>query len=230
MKSLATAFIALTMVVCGSSCSTPNEPTVSGQQDGHDYVDLGLPSGKLWATANVGANRPDDNGSYFAWGETAPKQNYEWTTYQLCNGSDSQTKVNKYCVNDRKGEVDNKIALEATDDAATANWGGQWSTPSREDWEELVNACDWEWVKNYNGTGLDVKMGRSKANGNKILLPFSGYYSGEKFVKNEGMYWTSTLYETNSHQAYDARVLTHNINCNNVNRKLGMAVRAVISK
>lgn len=230
MKSLVSAFCALALGLCVSSCSSVFGPTVSGQQDGHDYVDLGLPSGTLWATCNIGANKPDANGFYFAWGETSAKQSFDWANYKLCNGSDTRTKVIKYCVNDRKGEVDNKRSLEAADDAATANWGGKWIIPSHEAWEELMNGCDWEWVRDYEGTGIDVKMGRSKSNGNTIVLPFAGYYNGENLMKNEGMYWTSTLYETDSHQALTVRVYTHNMNSTNVNRKLGMSIRAVVGK
>ena len=64
-------------------------------QDNHEYVDLGLPSGTLWATCNVGANSPEQYGDYFAWGETAPKEVYTWETYKWCNGTwDSLTKYN----------------------------------------------------------------------------------------------------------------------------------------
>ena len=67
----------------------------------HDYVDLGLPSGILWATCNVGAFTPEDYGDYFAWGETQPKDMYNWSTYQYCNGSG--TTFTKYCSNSDYG-------------------------------------------------------------------------------------------------------------------------------
>ena len=66
-----------------------------GSSDDHDYVDLGLPSGLLWATCNVGANAPEEYGDYFAWGETQPKDIYNWSTYQYCMGSDNT--LTKYC-------------------------------------------------------------------------------------------------------------------------------------
>ena len=81
--------------------------------NGHEYVDLGLPSGTLWATCNVGASKPEEYGDYFAWGETQPKSNYHWNTYKWCRGSyDTQT---KYCTDTDSyycGTVDNKTQLE----------------------------------------------------------------------------------------------------------------------
>ena len=74
--------------------------------DGHEYVDLDLPSGTLWATCNVGAEKPEEYGDYFAWGETKTKENYDWSTYKWCNGSEYE--LTKYCVSGRYGTVDNK--------------------------------------------------------------------------------------------------------------------------
>ncbi|MCQ2224962.1 MAG: fibrobacter succinogenes major paralogous domain-containing protein [Paludibacteraceae bacterium] len=228
MKNLVNALVAGLVIASGSSsCSVPFSPTVSGESNGHEFVDLELPSGRIWATYNLGAAKPEENGAHYAWGETSPKSSFDWENYQLGNGSDSKTKVTKYCVNDRKGEVDNKKVLEPTDDAATAAWGGDWRIPTLADWNELEDACEWHCVRNYNGTGLDVKIGTSKKNGNSILFPFAGYYTGGKLIEGEGFYWTSTLYEENSLQAYSARVLTGNINTNNNFRKLGNSIRAV---
>lgn len=227
MRNLLIVLSALCVLVFGFSCSEPFAPTVSGEANGQAFVDLGLPSGRVWATCNLGAAQPEENGSHYAWGETFAKNAYDWETYQLCNGSDSKTKVTKYCVNDRKGSVDNKMVLERADDAASSAWGSDWRTPTLEEWNELKESCDWQCVRNYNGTGLDVKVGTSKKNGNTILFPFAGYYTGSKLMEGEGFYWTSTLYEENSLQAYAARLLTGNINTNNNNRKLGISIRAV---
>ncbi len=108
--------------------------------NGHDYVDLGLPSGTFWATCNVGAMNPEDYGDYFAWGETEPKSYYDWSTYKYCNGSSST--ITKYCSDSEYGTVDNKYTLEAIDDAATVNWGGDWRIPTIEEQAELTGACD----------------------------------------------------------------------------------------
>ena len=106
----------------------------------HEYVDLGLPSGLLWATCNVGATSPEDYGDYFAWGETQPKDTYEWSTYQYCNGS--YNTLTKYCSNSSygyNGFTDNLTTLLPEDDAATANWGGNWRMPTKEEFQELYN-------------------------------------------------------------------------------------------
>ena len=118
-----------------------------GGLNGHDYVDLGLPSSLLWATCNVGADSPGDYGDYFAWGETSTKSSYDMDTYKYCKGSyDTQT---KYC-NDSSygysGFTDELTVLESSDDAATANWGGSWRMPTHAEWKELCNTdnCTWE--------------------------------------------------------------------------------------
>ncbi len=135
---------------------------------GHEYVDLGLPSGLKWATCNVGATAPEAYGDYYAWGETAPKTIYNWSTYKWCNGSyDTQT---KYCTSSSYGTVDNKTVLDLADDAARANWGGAWRMPTDEEWTELRENCTWTWT-NLNGkNGYEVKG----ANGNSIFLPAAG--------------------------------------------------------
>ena len=85
----------------------PEEPVTP--PDTHEYVDLGLPSGTLWATVNVGATRPNEFGDYFAWGETEPKEEYDWNNYKWCNGSENT--MTKYCSNSSFGIVDNKIVF-----------------------------------------------------------------------------------------------------------------------
>ena len=102
----------------------------------YEYVDLGLPSGLLWATCNVGANAPEGFGDYFAWGETASKDNYDWSTYQHCNGSGST--LTKYCNDSSSGYngfTDILTTLLPEDDAATAIWGDAWRMPTAEEWQ-----------------------------------------------------------------------------------------------
>lgn len=231
MKKLKNAVIGMTVALMAASCGMVEKPTVSGQQDGHDYVDLGLPSGKIWATCNIGANQPTEYGTYFAWGETSPKNQFEWENYKYSNGeAESRVKMTKYCSHSRKGEIDNKQVLELDDDAAAANWQGKWRTPTKEEWEELLNSCNWEWVKDYNHQGFDMKKGTSKANGNTIYFPFSGYYNGTTFVKNESEFWTVNQKTDNGLDAFYVRMLTHNQNVHNGPRKQGMAIRAVANK
>ena len=108
-----------------------------GIANGHEWVDLGLPSGTKWATTNVGATTPEEYGDYFAWGETEPKSDYSWSTYKWCNGS--STTMTKYCESSSYGTVDNKTILELSDDAANVKWGGKWRMPTVEEIEELLN-------------------------------------------------------------------------------------------
>ena len=137
----------------------------------HEYVDLGLPSGTLWATCNVGASSPEEYGDYFAWGETTTKSTYSWSTYKWCNGTNNT--MTKYCINNERGTVDNKTELEPEDDAATANWGSSWQMPSSEQIEELANSSytttEWTQVNGVSGRKIT-----SRSNGNNIFLPAQG--------------------------------------------------------
>ena len=95
--------------------TTAEKPTDSGILNGYEWIDLGLPSGLKWATCNVGAKTPEEYGDYFAWGETEPKDYYDWSTYKWCDGS-SNAMMTKYCDDYFYGSVDNKTVLEASDD------------------------------------------------------------------------------------------------------------------
>ena len=83
------ALLAVAML-CAAGCTKTNETEASGTFNGHEYVDLGLPSGTLWATCNIGAASPEEHGDYFAWGETKPKDAYNWENYKYCNGTSNQ--------------------------------------------------------------------------------------------------------------------------------------------
>ena len=111
---------------------------VAGSKNGHDYTDLGLPSGTLWATCNVGANVPENYGDFFAWGEVSAKSSYSWSNYKYCNGDFNS--LTKYCSMSSFGDngfTDNLKVLEPSDDAATANWGQDWRMPTVEEMREL---------------------------------------------------------------------------------------------
>lgn len=165
--------------------------------NGHEYVDLGLPSGTLWATCNVGASKPEDYGDYFAWGETtgykSGKANFSWSTYKYCKGSG--TTLTKYCTDSNYGTVDNKTVLELSDDAAHVNWGGTWRMPTHDECNELIENCTWKWtmqnsVKGYRVTG---------PNGKSIFLPATGYHAGTAFYNTDSennlltWYWLSKV-------------------------------------
>ncbi len=162
---------------------------VKKEHNGHEYVDLGLPSGALWATCNVGATAPEDYGDYFAWGEIEPKSGiYSWETYKYCNGgSDSLT---KYCATTIYGTSALGTKLYNTDDAARANFGGHWRMPTDSECEELITKCKWEWttLNGINGYRVTGKYERS------IFLPANGWWGkGPESIGEKGYYWASTL-------------------------------------
>lgn len=236
MRKVIYTLMALVMMFCGTGCSSKKKfssngksiVTISGQIAGHDYVDLGLPSGTKWATCNVGASKPTEYGDYFAWGETKPKVDYSWETYKWCNGS--YKSFTKYCTDSYYGTVDNKKVLDAEDDAATANWGSAWRMPTREEQDELREGCDWEWVEDFNGSGVNGQLGTSKANGATIFLPAAGYRRGTglSIAGSRGYYWSSSLREGIPSGAdylyFDDDYIDRNFN----NRVSGQSIRAVL--
>ena len=113
---------------------------IEGIANAQTFVDLGLPSGTLWADRNVGAALPEDFGDYFAWGETTAKSNYNWSTLKYCE-DDTGDKFSKYNTKSEYGIVDNKTTLERSDDAATANWGSDWCMPTPAQFQELYDNC-----------------------------------------------------------------------------------------
>ena len=167
----------------------------------HEYVDLYLPSGTLWATCNVGAASPEDYGDYFAWGETESKEDYSWSTYKWCNGTSNT--LTKYCSDSSKGYngfTDDKVELEPEDDAATANWGSGWQMPSKEQCEELFNEeyTETEWTTQNGVYGLRI---RSKSSLNTIFFPAAGSRDGSTFTPQEGSsgkYWSRSLNTSSS--------------------------------
>lgn len=161
--------------------------------DGHDYIDLGLPSGTQWATTNVGATAPEEYGDYFAWGETEPKDVYDWSTYQWCNGS-SRT-LTKYCSISSygyNGFTDTLTVLSPEDDAATAAWGAEWRMPSKDQMQELYNNCTSEWTTR---NGVNGRLFTSNINGASVFLPAAGSrWDSELYgAGSYGYYWSRTL-------------------------------------
>ena len=157
----------------------------------HEYIDLGL--SVKWATCNVGATKPEEYGDYFAWGETEPKDYYDWSTHKWCNGS--YDTLTKYCLSSFCGTYDGKTTLEMNDDAANANWGEKWRMPTDVEIIELINNCTWTWTTQNDVKGYKVT---SKSNGNSIFLPAAGYRydSSLSSAGIGGCYWSSSVYPT----------------------------------
>ena len=189
--------------------------------NGHEYVDLGL--SVKWATCNVGANNPWEDGGYYAWGETKEKKNYSWSTYKWCNGSyDTQT---KYCTSSSYGTVDNKTVLDPQDDVAHVKWGSTWRMPTKAEQDELRNNCTWTWTTQNGVNGYKV----TGPNGNSIFLPAAGYRYGTE-ADDRGIYgccWSSSLISDGSGLAYGLYFLSGSHDWGDYDRYGGRSVRPV---
>ncbi len=179
-----------------AGCKKP-EPEVTSAA----WVDLGLPSGLLWASHNVGASKPEDNGDYFAWGETSTKEGYSYNDYHFYQGSDN--KITKYCTLSMLGfdnYVDNLTILQSEDDAATVNMGNPARIPTRVEWQELVDNTTIQLTTLGGVTGLLF----SGANGNNIFLPAAGLMANSRLEGNGSQlaYWSSSLYVQNPKEAW----------------------------
>ena len=199
---------------------------VSGSKNGHDYVDLGLPSGTLWATCNIGANTPEIYGDFFAWGEVSAKNSYSWSNYRYCNGNFNA--LTKYCTSSSFGDngfSDNLTVLEAMDDAATANWGQDWRTPTATEMRELRDNCVILWTVQKGTRGFLF----TGPNGNSIFLPASGERegAGHRGENSLGMYWSSSLSTYDCSDAYYLYFASRLIENSQGKRSDGCSVRPV---
>ena len=151
----------------------------AGTLNGYEWVDLGL--SVLWATCNVGASSPFDNGNCYAWGETTTNSSY--------TGDNSRT------YEKRMGDISGNTRY----DAATANWGSGWRMPTREEFEELVYKCAWEWTSQGGRNGYKV----TGPNGNSIFLPVTGWCYGTSlnYAGDGGYYWCSTPHGSSAQNA-----------------------------
>ena len=160
-------------------------------------IDLGLPSGLLWAKSNMGTTEPTEIGDYYAWGETSTKKEYYNDNYKHFK-VDKNLKVLKYT------EKDWKTVLELEDDAANANLGVGYRIPTQEDWQELLDNCKWEAVTITLPEILDPSQTKSIArwvvtgpNGKSIVLPMTGGFRGDGWgvsPDNDTYYTTANLY------------------------------------
>ena len=158
--------------------------------NGHRFVDLGLPSGLLWAETNVGAEKPEEAGDFFSWGETSPKDIYDSTTDKYCSCPDGETLCYDESHYTKYNSTDGKTVLDPEDDAATVNWGSSSRMPTKEEIQELLDKCTWIWDSSHKGYFV------AGSNGNSIFLPASGCRrrSDLYFQGSAGYYWSSTLY------------------------------------
>ena len=222
----------------------PNEFTLRD-----DVVDLGLPSGTLWAKMNVGASKPDEYGDYFAWGETtgygsdtSDGRSFDWAGYTTAYGTyDSSASPNygftKY---NNSGDSGTYTVLQPEDDAATANWGSAWKMPTHAQWQELVSQYPYSsssrtkrccWTSNYNSTGVAGLAFYDASDNILLFLPAAGYrydtsLSGQG---SSGRYWSSELGSDDPVGAWRLRFNDSSVKADNIfNRCGGQSVRPVL--
>ena len=204
-------------------------------------VDLGLPSGTLWASCNIGATSPEEFGDYFAWGateawyssqspltwKTGKETGYSWADAPYYTGNGTSHSWSKYTGSDY-------TTLQTTDDAAIANWGSSWRMPTQSDFNELLNNTDCTWETNFNNSGIDGFKCANKTNPSVyIFLPGAGRYE-DGTLKASGEqchYWAST-YQTNETYKGNYMFCNNNFTAGLVTsyfRSLGMSIRPVRS-
>ena len=196
-----------------------------------DYVDLGLTSGTLWATMNVGATSETDYGSYFQWGDTVDKRDGDCSesTYKYNGGTDTLTKYNTE-FSGHGGTIDNKITLDLVDDTARVNMGGDWKMPTHALMEELVEETTSEWVTNYKGTNINGRK-FTGSNGKSIFFPASGRRYGSSFDGQGkfGNVWSSSLHTMYPYSAWDLIFGQSDGQADDhTNRSCGFVVRGVL--
>lgn len=182
--------------------------------NGYSYVDLGLPSGILWATCNLGAETPESFGDYYAWGETSTKSTYSWPTYRW-----SQSSPEKYT------SADGAIRLDLEDDAAHVNWGGSWVIPTLSNWQELKNNCTMttEQINNIN-------CFKFSNNNQNLIIPKAGHINNSTLSGGNdcAYYWTST---NKSDAVADDYYGDSNLSTSSTRQKMrGLSIRPVLIK
>ena len=191
--------------------------------EGHEYVDLGLPSGTLWATCNIGASKPEDYGDYYAWGEVRPKTEYNMKTYKYSKEEkrlfSKYTHLTKY--------YNESSVLQPSDDPATINWGDGWQMPTKKQLLELMKNTISTW-ETRNGV-----FGRlfTATNGASLFIPAAGYrYEGGLVnAGSYGYYWSSSRHTDYPSCAWYFYIYSGNTGMSHYDRSRGHPVRAVRS-
>ena len=221
------ALMVMAMGLVFASCGKDDNGT--GGPERAEWVDLGLPSGLLWAKWNLGATAPEEYGDYYSWSETETKNVYNWSTYRYCtvDGEGKVSTLTKYNTGSEYGTVDNLTSLEATDDVATLRVGNGARMPSQEEWQELIDntTAEWTQVNGVNGRKLTA------SNGNSIFLPAAGRrWGGElRYLGESGNYWSSSLYADDPRYAWDFYFGSENQRMGHYYRDDGLSVRPVRS-
>lgn len=209
------------MAVCLTVSCIKDDVSVNS----NDWVDLGLPSGLLWARCNIGATAPEGHGDLFAWGETAIKSEYNWSTYLYSNSSGELT---KYCSRPLYGRfhfTDELTILEPDDDAATERIGNGARTPNKEEWQELMDNTTSSWTTQ---NGVNGRL-FTAPNGKSLFLPAAGRCSDRiiDYGGISGNYWSSSLETSYPTDAWCFAFDSEHRGSNSARRHNGFSIRAV---
>lgn len=204
----------------GSNGSSTENSTVK-------WVDLDLPSGLLWAECNLGATKPEEYGNYYAWGETQPKEVYNWSTYchSMVDSNGELQSQTKYNTAEKYGTIDRLTTLQPVDDAATSMLGNGARIPTAEDWRELIANTTSEWTTVNGVRGYKF----TAPNGNSLFLPAAGYrWDGSLYGAGAyGFYWSSSLITDYPYYAWYCYFCSGYVGMDNDYRLSGHTVRAV---
>lgn len=186
----------------------------------HEYVNLGLPSGTLWATCNVGAKKPENFGLYFQWGVTEAGLNFPQQGGKWYSTSVSELRS--------KGVIDSYLCLTPEYDAATVYWGEDWCMPSKQEMWELVNLCSHKWVEQNGVNGIEF----TGSNGNSIFLPCAGFKRGTEGTVLEGTrgYYMSASSGEDTYTAAQIYLSQESVSVGTLNRSYGRVIRPVRRK
>ena len=224
------ALVAMAAGLAFASCDDDNKdnPGGGGGTETAGWVDLGLPSGLLWAECNLGATKSEEYGDYFAWGETSTKEVYTWETYKYCTAVDEEGRVktlSKYNTRSEYGTPDNLTTLQPSDDVATQKLGNGARMPTETEWRELIanTTSEWTTVNGVYGRKLTASNGKS------LFFPAAGYRLGSELhlAGERGIYWSSSLRADYPRDAWYFYFNSFSQYVSNYYRRYGFSVRAV---
>ena len=229
VRILTWAVVAALFTPLLTACSDDDDDNESETNSAVAYdshaVDLGLPSGLKWSDQNLGANAPEGYGNYYAWGETEIKDDYSWDTYKYGDGTVFTKYVPKGSELGKNGFSDDKTVLDRSDDAASVALGGNWRTPTIEEWQELENNCTWTWTAINGINGFRVEG----PNGNSIFLPAAGFYRSGilSYANSYGNYWSSSLIPSDADSVNEYYLSPGSRTINSRFRYYGRSIRPV---
>lgn len=247
MKSNFSYFVQLFLLLIISSCSkNPSDIKESGNNNlsieidtallanGHDYVDLGICNGLCWATMNIGAERIEDRGEHFFWGEAdifkRKRTFFQLDFYTFGNPISKYVSIDpEYKKHGRLLDMDGKLTLEATDDAAQFSWGGGWRMPYCNEIDSLLALCSWQKVEINGIGGYKVTSKKPGYEDRSIFLPFTGAAKYTSIIRqNQGVYlWAKDMVDDACANAYGLVANEEYISRSSYARDTGQAIRAV---